>query len=259
MSYFNALVLGIIEGATEFLPVSSTAHLILVSKLLKMQQTNFQKFFEIFIQSGAILAVVILYFQYLLKNKKIIKEIVISFIPTAIIGLFLYKAIKNIFFESFSLIIFMIIFIGIIFLIIEYLVKNKKINLSYTLKKLTWKQALIIGVCQSLAVVPGVSRSGIVIATMMILGYKRSESATYSFLLAMPTILAASLYDLYKVKNIIVTSNSNLPNLLVGFIISFMTAYITVKWLIGFLQKNSLNLFGIYRIILGMLLLLFGF
>lgn len=259
MNVFHSIILGFVEGITEFLPISSTAHLIITSKILNIPQTDFQKFFEVFIQAGAILAIIFLYFQYILKKRKLIKEVIVSFVPTAIIGLLLYKVIKNIFFESFSLIIFMMIFTGILFFVIEFLVKNKKIKLINTLNILTWKQALIIGLMQAIAVVPGVSRAGIVIITMMILGYKRSEAATYSFLLAVPTILAASLYDLYKIKNIVFSSGGNLPNLTVGFTVSFITAYIAVKWLIGFLQKNSLNLFGIYRIILGLLFILFGF
>lgn len=258
MDILHSIILGIVEGITEFLPISSTAHLIITSKILNIPQTDFQKFFEVFIQGGAILAVILLYFQYILKNKKIIREVIISFIPTAIIGLLLYKVIKNVFFESYSLIIFMMISIGIIFLIIEYLVKNKKINLHKVINNLTWQQAVIIGLFQALAVVPGVSRAGIVIITMMVLGYKRSEAATYSFLLAVPTILAASGYDLFKMRDIILTSDSNLPNLIIGFVVSFVTAYFAVKWLVGFLQKNSLKLFGIYRIILGILLLIFG-
>ena len=113
--------------------------------------------------------------------------------------------------------------------------------------------AIIIGLAQALAVIPGVSRSGIVIVALLFLGYKRDESAKYSFLLALPTIAAASLYDLYKSRQMIGAAQGNLPALVVGFIVSFLVAYIAVKWFISFLQKNSLTPFGIYRIIAGIL------
>lgn len=258
MDLFHALILGVIEGITEFLPISSTAHLIIASKFLHIPQTDFQKFFEVFIQSGAILAVIFLYFKYIFKHKDLIKNIVFSFIPTAIIGLVLYKIIKKVFFESNLLIVGAMILFGIIFLIVEHLVKTKKLALKKDLQKVTWKEAVIIGLSQAIAVVPGVSRSGIVMVTMMGLGYKRDESAIYSFLLAVPTLFAASALDVFKMRSVILsTSQGNIIYLLVGFLVSFITAYISVKWLISYLQKNSLVLFGWYRIILGALLVIF--
>lgn len=258
MSLLNAIVLGIVEGITEFLPVSSTAHLIIASKFLHIPQTDFQKFFEVFIQSGAILAVIFLYFQYVLKHKNIVKNIAFSFVPTAIIGFVLYKIIKKIFFESYFLIIFAMIFFGIIFLIVEYLISSKKLALKKNLEKTSWKEAILIGISQAIAVVPGVSRSGVVMVTMMGLGYKRDESAMYSFLLAVPTLFAASALDLYKMKTMVFSSTQGtLLYLFIGFFVSFITAYFSVKWLISFLQKKSLVLFGWYRIILGASLIIF--
>lgn len=258
MNLLNAIILGMVEGITEFLPISSTAHLIIASKFLHIPQTDFQKFFEVFIQSGAIFAVVFLYFQYVFKNKNIIKYIIFSFIPTAVIGLVLYKIIKKVFFESNWLITAAMIFFGIVFLIVEYLVKTKKLILKKDLKKTTWKETLIIGINQAIAVIPGVSRSGIVMITMMGMGYKRDESAIYSFLLAVPTIFAASVLDVFKMRSVIFsTSQGNLIYLLVGFLVAFITAYISVKWLISYLQKKSLVIFGWYRIILGALLVIF--
>jgi len=259
MNLLNAIILGIVEGITEFLPVSSTAHLIISSKFLHIPQTDFQKFFEVFIQSGAICAIVILYFKYVLKRKKTVKNIFFSFVPTALIGLVLYKIIKKIFFESYFLIIFSMIFFGIIFLIVEYLITTKRLVLKKKLEKTSWKEAVFIGINQAIAVVPGVSRSGIVMVTMMGLGYMREESAVYSFLLAVPTIFAASVLDVYKMKSILFTSSQgNLVYLVIGFSVSFITAYLSVKWLISFLQKKSLVLFGWYRIIFGILLLILG-
>lgn len=257
MDLFHAFILGIVEGISEFLPISSTAHLIISSQLFGIPQTEFQKFFEVFIQSGAIVAVVFLYFQYLLKNPKIIKKILYSFLPTAIIGLVLYKIIKSIFFESNTLIINAIFGVGLVFVILEYLIQQKKIKLSRSILSLTIPDAIKIGFAQAIAVVPGVSRSGIVMVAMMFMGFKREEAALYSFLIAVPTIFAASAYDLFKMRTIVFSSLQNFPLLLVGFIMSFVTAYIVVNWFIGYLKKSSLLTFGIYRIALAIILLLY--
>ena len=255
MSPISALILGIVEGITEFLPISSTAHLIITSKILNIPQTDFQKFFEVFIQSGAILAVVFIYIQYIWKNPRVIKNVLISFIPTAVVGFFLHKIIKNVFFESFYLIIGSLFFVGLLFIVFELLVKNKKIRLVKSINRLDTYEAIIVGIVQSLAVVPGVSRAGAVMLTMMALGYRRDESAIYSFLLAVPTILAAGIFDLYKSKDVIFSSLDNVWILAFGFLISFVFAYISVKWLINYLKKNSLVGFGIYRILISVTLL----
>lgn len=254
MNLINALILGIVEGVTEFLPISSTAHLIITSKLLKIPTTEFIKFFEVFIQSGAILAVLLLYYSYVIKNKEIIKKIIVSFIPTAIIGFLLHKIIKTIFFESYYLIIGSLFFIGLLFIIFEYLVKNKRIKLVKSINRLDIYQAAIIGLIQSLAVIPGVSRAGAVMLGMMMFGYKRDEAALYSFLLAVPTILAASALDFVKTDFSIISNLNNLLFLIVGFVTSFLTAYFSIKWLIGYLQKKSLIVFGVYRVLTSFIL-----
>ncbi|PIY72087.1 undecaprenyl-diphosphatase [Candidatus Roizmanbacteria bacterium CG_4_10_14_0_8_um_filter_33_9] len=254
MNLLQSLILGIVEGLTEFLPISSTAHLILVSKLLNIPQTDFVKFFEVFIQSGAILAVLVLYVQYVINNKEVMRNIISSFIPTAIIGFALYKVIKGVLFESITLISIVLIGVGILFIGIEKLIKKKKIIQKKSIKHINDRTAFLIGLFQSLAVIPGVSRSGIVMVGMMALGFKREEAAIYSFLLAVPTIGAASLFDLFKMRSLLMSSLNLLPVLLVGFITSFIVAYIVIKWFIGFLKKNTLIPFGIYRIILGILL-----
>lgn len=250
-----SLILGIVEGVTEFLPVSSTAHLIIASNILHITQTEFQKFFEVFIQAGAILAVIFIYLKYLLEHKEILGKVIVSFIPTSIIGLVLYKIIKTVFFESNMLIIFSIFSIGIVFLITEYYVKKGKLKLNKNIADMGFITAVIIGLAQSLAVVPGVSRAGIVMVAMILLGYKREDSATYSFLLAVPTILAASVLDVYKMREVVFSSGSNLPFLIIGFVMSFVTALFAVKWLINYLKTNSLTIFGIYRILLAIILL----
>ncbi len=257
MTVFNSIVLGIIEGLTEFLPVSSTFHLLFISKLLNIAQTDFVKMFEVVIQAGAILAVVFLYFKEVSKNKDLILKIIISFIPTGIIGFILYKVIKNVFFESNLLMSVMFLLVGIIFLVIEKLIKDKKLKLEKSIKSTDYKQAVLIGIIQSLAVIPGVSRAGSVMVGMMLMGVKREESAKYSFLLAVPTILAASAYDLFKMRDTLFSQSSNSIILLFGFATAFISAFFAVKWFIGFLQKNSLKVFGYYRIILSPILFLF--
>ncbi len=255
MNLIHVLILGIVEGITEFLPVSSTAHLILASKLLNISQTEFQKFFEVFIQSGAILAVVSLYLNYLKTRRNILKKIFFSFLPTAVTGFLFYKIIKNIFFESSILIVGSLLFIGVLFLLVEYLINNGKLKLRKSIDNLSLSEAIVIGLCQSLATVPGVSRAGIVIIIMIIMGYKRDEAAEYSFLLAIPTILAAGVFDLYKTREIVLLSQINCFYLSIGFLVSLITAYFTVKWLISYLKKNSLVIFGVYRILLSATLL----
>jgi len=255
MDLFHAFILGIVEGLTEFLPVSSTAHLIITSNVFGLTQTDFVKFFEVFIQAGAIAAAILLYLKYVLRNRDIIMKVFFSFIPTAAIGFILYKTIKTLFFESNDLIINAMFLLGVGFIIIEYLIDAKKIVLRHTLEKISPPHAIFIGVAQALAVIPGVSRSGIVMMSMMSMGYRRDEAALYSFLLAVPTICAASLYDLYKMRDVVLSSGQYFPLMAAGFITSFMVAYIVMKWFVGFLQKNSLYLFGAYRIILAIILL----
>lgn len=256
MDILYSMILGIVEGITEFLPISSTAHLIITSKILNIPQNDFVKFFEVFIQSGAILAVLVLYFQYIVKNKDVIRNIISSFIPTALIGFILYKVIKGVFFQSFTLISIVLFGVGILFIVIEILIKKKKIVQKKSIKHINDRTAFLIGLFQSIAVVPGVSRSGVVMMGMMILGYKRDEAATYSFLLAIPTIGAASLYDLFKMRNLLVSSMELLPFLAIGFFASFIVAYIVMKWFIGYLKRSTLIPFGIYRILLGIILFL---
>jgi undecaprenyl-diphosphatase len=252
MNFIDVIILGIVEGVTEYLPVSSTFHLIWTSKLLSLPQSEFQKTFEIVIQSGAILAVLVLYAKEILKNPKIIKSLIFSFFPTALVGLLLYKIIKGFFFENPYLQLFVFIFVGIIFIVFE---KIKK-PLPKKMTGLVTKDAVIVGLGQAFSVIPGVSRAGAVILTMMILGFKRAEAAKYSFLLAVPTLLSAGILDLYKSKDVFTTGEFNYFILISGIAVSFVSALIVVKWLVLYLQKNSLASFGWYRFFVGSILLI---
>ncbi len=256
MNLFQSLILGIVEGITEFLPISSTFHLIWSSRFLGLMQNDFTKLFEVFIQGGAVLAVIFLYFKEVLKDRELIIKLILSFVPTAIVGFLMYKIIKSVFFESTQTITIAFILVGIVFLVVEYLIQKKWLKLEKNITKLTYNQAILIGVIQSFSILPGVSRAGAVIVGMIFFGYKRSEAAKYSFMLSVPTILAASFYDLYKMQEVVFESTDKLGILLVGFLVAFVSAYVGVKWLIQFLQNHSLSFFGWYRIVLGIILLL---
>lgn len=255
MDFLHAILLGAIEGFTEFLPISSTFHLIWTAKILGIPHTDGLKLFEVVVQSGTILAVLWLFRKTILTNRKLLTLIFLSFFPTAVIGFFLYAMIKQFFFENYVLQVGVFALFGFIFIAYELLYAKKSYNKQAN--DINGKEALLIGVAQSLAVIPGVSRAGIVLLTMMLFGVKRPEAAVYSFLLAIPTILMATLYDLYKMRDIVIASDTLHIALLIGFITAFMSAVIIIQWFIRFLSHRSLLFFGIYRIVLAFILLIF--
>lgn len=253
------LFLSLIEGLTEFLPLSSTAHLILFSRLLNIQATDFHKFYEIFIQSGAILAIIVGYFKYILNNRKLVFNLAISLLPTIVFGFLFYQIIKTYFFENYYLIIFNLILIGLVFIFLEKkIVSQGKIILNKDLNQLNILDSFLIGLFQSLAIVPGVSRAGAVILGMLFLNYQRKASALYSFLLAVPTIFLASIFDFYKTfQKIGYFTLNEWIILTIGFLFSFLSALFVVRWFISYLQKNNLEIFGWYRIIFGVIFFIF--
>ncbi|MBI4008812.1 undecaprenyl-diphosphate phosphatase [Candidatus Roizmanbacteria bacterium] len=254
MNIFHATILGVVEGITEFLPISSTFHLIFASRFLGVSQNDFSKLFEVFIQSGAILSVTLLYFTGVVKYKELTKKVIISFVPTAFVGFILYKFIKNVLFENQILMIGVFALVGIVFILVERLISKKSIRLERNTPTLSYKEALIVGLIQSLAVFPGVSRAGAVIISMVFLRFKRGEAAYYSFLLSIPTIFAASFFDLYKMRSIVLNYSNNWILLTAGFVSAFISSYFVVKWFISFLQKNSLTVFAYYRILVAIIL-----
>ncbi len=260
MNIFQSLILGIIEGLTEFLPISSTAHLLVVGEFLKIENSEFLKTFSISIQLGAILSVVVLYWQRVMKNLSIIFKLAAAFIPTSIIGLIFYKIVKNYLMESLSLIAISLIIGGIIIFFFEnwYAKKGIKEDASdIDLNKISYKQSIILGIVQAIAIIPGVSRSGATIIGGLAQGIKRKTIVEFSFLLAIPTMLAATFLDVYK--NLEVFSNTNLLLFLIGFISAFITAIISIKFLLKYVQKNDFKPFAWYRIFFGALILLFLF
>ena len=252
MTIFDSLLLGAVEGITEFLPISSTGHLIVVSSFLGLEQTNAHKTFEVAIQLGSILAVLFLFAKRLLVDKMLWIKIIIAFLPTAIFGFLFYKTIKSLFgAESVAI---MLIIGGFIFLIVEYFRRNHDDSKDKTIDDLTIKEALTIGLFQSLSMVPGTSRSGATMIGGLVAGLSRKSAAEFSFLLAIPTMFVATFYDLYKNRNEMIIDDYSL--LAVGFVTAFIVAFFTVKAVMNFLTTHTFIVFGIYRIIFGIFLLI---
>ena len=245
MNWIDAVVLGIVEGITEFLPVSSTGHLILTAKFLHLSQTDFLKSFEIAIQLGAILAVVVLYGRSLFTNFSILKKVAAAFIPTAVIGLVLYKIIKKFLLGDFHVVLWSMFLGGIFLIVFEFFYQGSRASTD-KIEKISYSNAVLIGIFQSLAVVPGVSRSAATILGGLILGVERKTIVEFSFLLAVPTMLAATALDLLKSAGAF--SVDQFGFLAVGFAVSFAVALLSIKFLLYFIKRNNFVGFGIYRI-----------
>lgn len=255
MTFLDALIYGLVEGLTEFLPVSSTAHLILVSKLLGNPQTEFLKVFEVVIQLGAILSIVVLYGGSLMVRAGIIKRVLVAFLPAAILGFFLHPIIKNIFFDNITIILCALFFGGIFLIVFER--THKDAVITNGLDNIPYWVAVGIGLFQTLAMVPGVSRSAATIIGGLVLGLKRKEIVEFSFLLAVPTMLAASAFDLVKSQTTFTAQEWFL--LAVGFVVSFLVAMGSVKFLLRYIQSNNFIGFGVYRIVFAALFAAFIF
>jgi len=250
MEWWQALVLGAVEGLTEFLPVSSTAHLILTSSLLGLPQTEFLKSFEISIQLGAILAVTLLSSKILRAEDGLWKKVAVAFLPAALIGFLFYSTIRGALLESYSVVIAALFAGGIFFIVFEWWHARRAV-VDRPLAELSYRDALLIGTAQALAVIPGVSRSGATIIGGLLLGFKRSAVVEFSFLLAIPTMLAATGYDLLKNYNSFSLSDAKL--LFLGFMTAGIVAYFTARFLLSFVQSHTFTGFGVYRIALALL------
>lgn len=251
MHLIQVIMLSIVEGISEFLPISSTGHLILASYILNITQTEFVKSFEIVIQLGAILAVIFLYFKKLIVNFSFVlwTNIMIAFLPSAVLGLFFYKLIKTYLIGN-SLVVILSLFVGgIIMIIFEKYFKYKN-------RKITYLSYLLIGFFQVFSMIPGVSRAFATIFGGMTVGMKREDAVEFSFFLAIPTMFAATALDLIK-TDLSIWTNSNYLLLSIGFLGSFITAYVVIRWLIKFVQNHNFTGFGWYRIILSILFFLF--
>jgi len=250
MTILHSIILGIVEGITEFLPVSSTGHLILVGDLLHIADSEFLKSFDIIVQLGAILAVVVVYWHKL-WNWSMIKKLVVAFIPTGIIGLLLYKVVKNLL-GSNAVVLWALLLGGVILIIFEIWYKKKSAFQPPTVtdvSAISYKQAATIGLFQAIAIIPGVSRSAATIVGGMLLGLSRETIVEFSFLLAVPTMIAASGLDL--VKNGHSFTGSEYGMLAAGFIVTFFVALASIKWLLSYVRKHDFIPFGIYRIVIA--------
>jgi undecaprenyl-diphosphatase len=245
VDYLTALILAIIEGLTEFLPVSSTGHLILAAALLNLPQSAFVKSFELAVQSGAILAVVVLYWRFFLKIE-VLKRLIVAFIPTGIVGLLIYRTFKDALLGNEQVVLWALL-LGGIFLVVFELRYREKVGVD-DITKIPYKHCFLIGLIQSIAVIPGVSRSAPTIIGGLALGMKRETIVLFSFLLAVPTMVAASGYDL--VNSYAEFSSTQADLLLVGFVVSFIVALPAVKLFLNYVKKNNFIPFGIYRILL---------
>jgi undecaprenyl-diphosphatase len=257
MDYFSAAILGIVEGLTEFLPISSTGHLILVASLLKVDP-EFSKLFNVVIQLGAILAIVVLYWKTFLRvliglprersAQHFTRNVLLAFLPAMVIGFFAHDAIKEYLFSSQVVAAAMIVG-GLLILLIE---KKKPLPTVFSTETMGWRTALKIGFIQCLAMIPGVSRSGASIMGGMMVGVERKAAAEFSFFLAVPTMLAATVYDLYRARDTLGADGMDL--IAVGFVVSFVVAIIVVRWMMAFITRHGFAPFAYYRILIGILL-----
>ena len=253
MTILDAIYLGIIEGLTEFIPVSSTGHLIALSKFLGIEQNSVNKAFEIIIQFAAIMALVFVYpSKFTFKHINLWMKIALAFIPIGLVGFIFSKQIKAMF--SIEIVAWMFIIGGIVFLIVEKFYDESKKHIS-DVENVSFKQAFYIGLAQVFALIPGTSRAGASIIGAMLVGFNRKASAEFSFLLAVPVMIATTFYDVYKNYEEIL-QGGNFLNLAVGFIVSFFIALVVIKIFLKFLEKFTFVAFGIYRILFGILLLI---
>lgn len=249
MDILSAAILGLVEGITEFLPISSTGHLILTSHLLDIPTTEFLKSFEITIQLGAILAVLALYWRSFL-SLPILKRLFVGFIPTAVIGLLLYGFIKNVLLENPLIVVISLAVGGVLLILLEYFHTENESGAD-TPESISYLQSFLIGLFQTIAIIPGVSRSGATIVGGLLLGIKRVAIVEFSFLLAVPTMMAATTLDL--AKNYKTFESADVAALSVGFIVSFTVALCAITFLLQYVRKHTFVPFGIYRIVVAAL------
>ncbi|WP_375417769.1 undecaprenyl-diphosphate phosphatase [uncultured Hymenobacter sp.] len=265
MSYWHAIILAIIEGLTEFLPVSSTGHMIVASALLGIPITDFTKLYLVVVQLGAILSVLAVYWRRFFQSFDFYLKLLVAFLPIVGVGFFLKKYIDALL-ESVGVVAFMLVLGGIVLLFIDRWFPQRHAEADeVAVTNPSFRQAFVIGVFQCLAVVPGTSRSAATIIGGLSQRLTRQAAAEFAFFLAMPTMLAASVkdfYDYYKeakthgidVGNLF--SAEQIKQLAVGNAVAFVVALLAIRLFVGFVAKNGFRAFGIYRIIVGGLLLL---
>jgi undecaprenyl-diphosphatase len=254
----SAILLGIVEGLTEFLPISSTGHLILADRLLGLEGPE-SKLFDIVIQLGAILAVCWVYRERLLHaaaglatqrtQQRFVANIVIAFLPAAVAGVILYRVIKDVLFSPWVVAVSFIVG-GFLILLIERVRPRPTVN---DVDRISWGTALGIGCCQILAMIPGVSRAGATIMGALMLGVDRAPATQFSFFLAIPTMFGAAVYDLYKNRAILSLEGTGM--IAIGFVVAFIAAMFVVRRLVDFVSRHGFGVFAWYRIIVGVIAL----
>ena len=267
MNIIHGLVLSLVEGITEFLPISSTGHLIITSQLLGIAQTEFIKSFEIAIQLGAVLAIVAFYWKTLVRDMRVWTRIIAAFIPTGVLGLLLYSFVKAHLLGNMTIVVWALLVGGAAMLVVEQIVERKAKALTAgstekakesspaepSIADLSYPRAIIIGAIQGISIIPGVSRAMATIFGGLGVGLTRKTATEFSFLLAIPTMLAATGLDLLKTSATF--TSQEFVALAVGFMGAFLAALIAVKYLIGFVQHQSFRVFAWYRIAVAIVLL----
>ena len=251
MTWFEALILAIVEGITEFLPVSSTGHMILTEGIMGMKSNDFVQAFIINIQFGAILSVVVLYWKRFFQTMKFYYKLFVAFIPAAVFGLLLSDYIDMLL-ESIYVVAVMLILGGIVLIYVDKWFNNIDEN-----QEVTYPKAFKIGMFQVIAMIPGVSRSAATIIGGMTQKLSRKAAAEFSFFLAVPTMLAASGYKLLKNHDAITLDNIDI--LIFGNVVAFIVALVAIKSFISYLTKHGFKMFGYYRIVVGVAILLLYF
>lgn len=245
MDMVHALILAVVEGISEFLPISSTGHLVLTSHLLGIPQTEAVKSFEIAIQLGAIASVVFLYWRRFVLHRQTLVNVGIAFIPTAIVGSLLYGWIKSALLGNPVVTVTALFLGGLVLLGIDRILPRRHGEI----QSMTMLEAVFVGVMQSVSMIPGVSRAGATIIGGLITGLSRKEAVEFSFLLAVPTMFAATGLDL--VKSYQVFSTRDVGVLVLGSIAAFLVALVSIKWLLGFVGHHSFFWFGVERILVA--------
>lgn len=251
MSYLHAIILGIIEGVTEFLPISSTGHMIITSSIMGIEENSFTKAFEVIIQFGAILSVLVLYWKRFLPQWSFYKKLFVAFLPTAIIG-FLVKDVVEHLLGSVQVVAWALIAGGLVLIWSDKIFAHLT-SMGRKTSDLSYADSLKLGLFQAIAMIPGISRSASTIMGGLILGMNKKEAAEFSFFLAVPTMAAASGYKLLKIYKTIDASQTGI--LLVGCLIAFVVAMLAIKFFINVVTRYGFRGFGIYRIILGVVIL----
>lgn len=250
MSILAAAILGVVEGVSEFLPISSTGHLVLTATLLKIPTTEFLKTFEVVIQSGAILAAVAAYGTRLIRDRELMFRVLAAFVPTAGIGLLAYPLVKSLL-GSPSVVLWALGIGGVLLILFEKKY-HEPADAAEDLARLPYRSAVLIGVAQCLALVPGVSRSATTIVAGLMLGLSRRAIVEFSFLLAIPTLGAATVLDLYRQGPTLTAADGGI--LAVGFLTAAVVAFVTMRWLLRFVRTHDFTAFGVYRIIVALAL-----